>query len=107
MPGNYRGVHLTWQLSKVIERLFFRLLEPHICKHVRGGPNQFAYMKGRGARDALALLATSWIAALNGRMKVGIYCSDVSGAFDKVDASVLRMKLQAQRFHPKAVQLLE
>ena len=83
-PGNYRGVHTTSQLSKVVERLILSLLQPFLLDNVVTGPNQFAYSNGRGARDALAYLATSWIRALNGRLKVGVYCSDVSGAFDQV-----------------------
>ena len=90
-------MHLTSQLSKVIERLVLTLLQPHIIEYTHMGPNQFAYTQGRGARDALALLTTAWIAASNGRLKVGVYCSDVSGAFDKVDAAILVTKLQVMR----------
>ena len=57
--GNNRGAHLTAQLSKVAERLVLPMLETHISHTVACGPNQFAYMKGRGARDALAFLVMS------------------------------------------------
>ena len=87
--GNDRGVHLTAQLSKVAERLMLPMLETHISLTVAFGPNQFAYMKGRGARDALAFLVVSWILALQQRKKVGVYCSDVSRAFDSVRAERL------------------
>ena len=106
-PGNYRGVHLTAQLSKVVERLVLSLLQPFIHKNLHTGPNQFAYTRGRGARDAVALLATAWIAASNGRLKIEVYGSDVSGAFDKVDAEFLISKLRAMKVHPHMVKLLE
>ena len=68
--SNYRGIHLTAQLSKVAERLLLPLIEPHISRTVAFGPNQFAYTKCRGARDALAYLTMSWLLALNRRKKV-------------------------------------
>ena len=51
---NYRGVHLTAQLSKVMEKLLRPLLEPFLVNHDGFGHNQFTYMEGRWARDALA-----------------------------------------------------
>ena len=75
--SNYRGIHLTAQLSKVVERLLLPLIEPHISRTVAFGPNQFAYTKCRGARDALAYLTMPWLLALNRRKKVAVYCSDV------------------------------
>ena len=66
IPGNYRGVHLTAQLSKVIERLVFSCMQPFIVDNVHAGPNQFAYTCGRSARDAIELLAAAWIPASNG-----------------------------------------
>ena len=70
--SNYRGIHLAAQLSKVVERLLPPLIEPHISRTVAFGPNQFAYTKCRGARDALAYLTMSWLLALNRRKKVAV-----------------------------------
>ena len=106
-PGNYRGVHLTAQVSKVCERLILLTARPHIDHHLLPGRNQFAFTKGRGARDAIAYLVTSWISALNGRCKVGLYCSDVSGAFDRVDSSILMQKLRKMKFNPRLVRLFQ
>ena len=63
-PGNYRGIHLTAQLSKVVERMFKLLYYPFLTSSLAFGPRQFAYTTGRGARDALALLALTWVSAL-------------------------------------------
>ena len=103
--SNYRGVHLTAQLSKVAERLLLPMLETHISHTVACGPNQFAHTKGRGARDALAYLMMSWILALIRRKKVAVYCSDVSGAFDRVRAERLLEKLRCKGVHPAFVDL--
>ena len=52
----YRGVHLTAQLSKVIERLIKSLLDPYLERTCAYGPNQFAYRKN----EAQETLWHSW-----------------------------------------------
>ena len=83
-----------------------KLVEPLMEKYTLSGRNQFGFTKGRGARDAVAYLTLAWISALNGHCKIGLYCSVVSGAFDRVDSEILLQKLRRKRFHPKLVQLL-
>jgi hypothetical protein len=106
-PDNYRGIHLTAQLSKVVERLLKALLMPFITSTIAFGPNQFAYTNGRGARDALATLVLTWIEALARGRKIAIYCSDVSGAFDRVDVGRLVAKLRIKKVHPQIISVLE
>ena len=76
-----------------------RLLQRSFCNHLGGsevaGFNQFAYRKERGARDALLLMVCCWLLALNSGEKVAVDCADVAGAFDRVDAERLALKLQA------------
>ena len=60
-PGNYRGIHLTSQISKVAERVIAALFVPQLIHNGTFGRNQFAYMPERGARDALAQLVLTWI----------------------------------------------
>jgi hypothetical protein len=69
------------------------------------GRNQFAYQKEKGARDALAYIVLTWIVALNSRCKIGVYCSDVSGAFDRVSTETLLNKLEAKGVHPFLLKL--
>ena len=45
------------------------------------------------------LYVTTWLTMLNNRKKVGVYCSDVSGAFDRVCAARLLQKLAALGLH--------
>ena len=105
-PGNYRGVHLTAQLSKVVERMLKLLYQPHLTRIEAFGPRQFAYTEGRGARDALASLVLAWLWALAAGRKVAVYCSDVSGAFDKVSRKRMVQKLTNKQLHPKVVAVL-
>ena len=48
--------------------------------------NASDYMPERGARDALAQLVLTWISMIGRQRKIAVYCSDVSGAVDKVNS---------------------
>ena len=106
LPKNYRGVHLTAQLAKVIERIVLAMMLPHISLWKLAGSNQFAYTKKRGSRDVLVLLTMRWVEALERGLKVLLYCSDVAGAFDKVPAERLLAKLRSKGIHPQMVKLI-
>ena len=90
--GNYRAINLTTQISKVVERYLSQFFVPTLELRAFGS-SQFAYRKLHGARDAVLYYVLSWIEALNVGRKVGVYCSDVQGAFDRVDAQLLLRKL--------------
>jgi hypothetical protein len=104
--ANYRGIHLTAQLSKAMERFLSPLFLIHAQRCLSFGPNQFAYTPRRGARDALAVMVLSWIEGFNSGHKFGIYCSDVAGAFDRVRSERLIAKLQAKGFHQSVIDLI-
>ena len=91
-PPNYRAINLTAQISKVVERFLCPTFTPTLDDRAFGVA-QFAYRKQHGARDAILYYVLSWIAALNDGCKVGVYCSDVAGAFDRVDSELLLRKL--------------
>ena len=105
-PKNYRGIHMTPQLSKVVESLVKSLLTPFLSSTIAFGPNQFAYTASWGARDVLALLMLLWLQALAEEKRIAVYCSDVSGAFDRVRFERLVSKLKAKKIHPDLVALL-
>ena len=104
---NYRGIHLTSQLSKVVERLVFAQMGSFLSATNGYGQNQFAYTRKRGHRDALAYLVFQWVWAVGRGKRVAVYCSDVSGAFDRVSSARLIAKLQASGVHPQLVALIE
>ena len=85
---------MTSQISKVAERVIASLFVPQLIYTEAQGRNQFAYMPERGARDALAQLVLTWISMFSKRRNNAVYCSDVSGAFDKVNSRRLLGKLR-------------
>ena len=105
-PKNYRGVHLTAQLSKAMERLLGRDWIPHMSTDCRIGRNQFAYRVQRGSRDAIAYLTFTWLNLLRQGRKVAVYLSDVSGAFDRVDSDRLILKLEHKGMGRKLVRVI-
>ena len=106
-PANYRGVHLTSQVGKAVERLLQRSFGDHLTGSEVAGFNQIAYRKQRGARDLLALLVLTWLLGFENGRKFCLYCSDVSGAFDRVKAERLVEKLRQKGVPEKWVKLFE
>ena len=88
-PGNYRGVHLTDVVSKIVERAISIVISPFLDRTGAYGMDQWAFRKGRSCRDLVALLVCRWLWSLDMGFKVGIYLSDIMGAFDRVDSMPL------------------
>ena len=103
-PEHYRGIHLTSQVSKIIERLIAHVFITPLFRSLSFyGDNQFAYTKGRGARDALAYFVLSCILAFARGEKVAFYQGDVAGAFDRLDSRILVEKCNRAGLHPKNI----
>ena len=64
-------------------------------------------MKRRGHRDALLANILQWLWLLETGHVVGLYCSDVFGAFDRVDRDILVRKLRSSGLSPCLVRVLE
>ena len=71
-----------------------QLFSPQLDRFGCYGARQFVYCPGRGARDAVLYFVLQCIGALATGRRVLLYCSDVSGAFDRVDVPRLLAKLR-------------
>ena len=70
-PSNFRGVHLTSQLSKVVERVAAaQLIIPWFEKMHRFSHNQFAYRRNMGHRDVLLINVAKWLLAFEPRQGI-------------------------------------
>ena len=94
VPSNYRGVHLTNILAKIVERAIASVLVPYFDRVGSFGRDQWAFRKKHSCRDLVALLICRWLLALDTGCKIGIYLSDISGAFDRVDREILAEDLR-------------
>ena len=77
----------------MVERLLGLHLTPFFDETGAFRPNQFTYTCGRGYKDALAVNTLTWVWTLSAGWKTAVYCSDVSGAFDRVEDTRLLTKL--------------
>ena len=93
-PANYRGLHITANLSKYAERLIAIGLGRFLVQH-GFGENQWAFRPGRSARDLLCLLVNTWILCICRGNKIAFYKSDISGAFDRIFTPFLLAKLRS------------
>lgn len=92
LPSQYRGIHLTSIMSKTIERMIGQTLVPFL--EARGfGTAQWAFRKKASAKDLVTISLAKWILSICNGCKIGIYLSDISGAFDKVSRQLLICKL--------------
>ena len=91
-PSNYRGIHLTSVLSKVVEKIVVKPVK-NVLEH-GFGCHQWAYRAKRSSQDLVTLLICSWIFHVCCGCCVGAYLSDISGAFDRVHSPTLVKKLR-------------
>ena len=56
--------------------------------------------------DVLAWNVIAWISAFKNNRRVGLYCSDVSGAFDRVKKERLIEKMRAKGLHPSILKIV-
>ena len=91
-PGQYRGIHLSSIVAKTVERTIALPLVTFLEKHGYGKP-QWAFRKGSAARDLVTVYVAKWVLCICQGLKVGLYLSDISGAFDKVSRHLLMGKL--------------
>jgi len=94
-PNNYRGVHITSILSKVVERIIGAPMLSFFTRQECYGLHQWAYRPHRSSKDLVTLLICSWLASIYGGRCIGAYLSDIAGAFDRVFKPFLLSKLQA------------
>ena len=92
LAKNYRGIHLTCQMAKIVERVISTPLVRHLQCNAFGN-NQWAFTKGRSARDLIALCISNWILRICTGSKVGLFLGDIAGAFDRVYKNYLMSKL--------------
>ena len=98
-------MHLTLQLAKVVERAVGGVFVPWLGQN-GFGEHQYAYSQGKSHRDALAVNICSWLLLLKDGFAVGLYCSDVSVAFDRVCKERLGEKLRMSGLPANVVSFL-
>lgn len=104
---NYRGTHLTPQISKVAERVVGKTVLPWLNRNNKFGERQYAYSLGKSHRDPLAANVFSWLLHFEDSRIIALYCSDVSGVFDRVKRECRVQKLVVSSVHPLVIRFRE
>ena len=81
-------MHLTSILSKIVERAIGVVLVAFLDRQAFGD-DQWPFRPRNSCRDLVFLLVCKWLLALDEGQRIGVYLSDISGAFDRVDRSIL------------------
>ncbi len=105
-PENYRGIHLTAVLSKVVERTIGRLLVRFLDEADVFGASQWAFRPKRSCRDVVVLLICTWILNMTEGYRTGILLTDIFGAFDRVETERLIAKLRSSGVSNDLVEFL-
>ena len=90
-----------------MERFLGTMVVTFVSLPANVGPNQFAYQRAKGARDALAYMVLTWLGGFQRGLKFALYCSDVSGAFDRVNARRMIDKLRAKGVRDDMIKVFE
>ena len=90
---NYRPVSILSSMSKVLEKLILRQMNPFLRKIL--DPRIVAYRQGYSCQDVLIRLAEDWKRVLENRKHVGAVLMDLSKAFDCLPHQLLVAKLRA------------
>lgn len=97
-PNHFRPVALTSHLMKTMERIILRSLRPLVSSQM--DPLQFAYQPGLGVDDAVIYLLHRSLAHLeNTGSTVRVMYFDFSSAFNTIQPSLLRGKLESAGVH--------
>ena len=107
LPNNYRGIHLTSIVSKTVKRVIGTILVNYLDCSNAYGDGQWAFRPKRNCRDLVALLVCSWIPGFSNKFKTGLFLSDISGAFDKVDTDILLAKCKRVGLAPNMLLFLK
>uniref|UniRef100_A0A1X7TEY0 Reverse transcriptase domain-containing protein n=1 Tax=Amphimedon queenslandica TaxID=400682 RepID=A0A1X7TEY0_AMPQE len=88
---NYRPISLLCILSKVLERLIFERIYPHIAATI--SHNQFGFMKQRSTLQQLLAHLNNIVSIVARSKQVDVAYLDIKKAFDTVDHNLLLEKL--------------
>jgi len=87
-PANYRPISNLNNISKILERLFWTRLQPHITSSPNFNPLQSAYKRHHSTKKSLVHLLDSVYHAADGLATLHLSL-DLSAAFDTIDHPAL------------------
>ena len=90
-----------------MERVLGKIISDYLEESGSFGETQWAFRAGHSCRDLVALATSRWILEFHAGNKIGIFLSDISGAFDRVSSELLLRKLEAAGVQDDMLRFLE
>lgn len=105
--GNYRPIALISTISKVIEKLLLARINKFLERNNIINTNQNGYIKGRSTIRAIYSIVQEILTGLScGETVLGAFI-DLSKAFDRINHTILRDKLEKIGFRGIPLQLIQ
>jgi len=93
--GNYRGIHHTCHLTRVVERIIKYRLEQHFLSNGLISTQQYGFLAKRSVMGCQYNFFSKIAAAHNEGMSIVIFYLDIKKAFDQVPHDALLHKIKA------------
>ena len=90
-----------------MKRLLGSLVVTFVFLQMNVSPNQVAYQRALGARDALGYMVLTCMDGFNKKLKYAVYCPDVFGDFDRVSTRRMPDKLRAKSMRDDMMTVFE
>jgi len=95
VSANYRPISNLNNISKILERLYLSVLQPHILSCPAFNPLQSAYRPRHSTETALLHTLNHIYSAADRGMPTALVSLDLSAAFDTIDHSILISRLHS------------
>ena len=95
VPANYRPISNLNNISKILERLFLSVLQPHILSCPAFNQLQSAYRPRHSTETALLHTLDHIYSSADRSMPTALVSLDLSAAFDTIDHSILISRLHS------------
>ena len=104
MPSNYRPISILSNVSKVMERVIYRLIFQHLCTNWPISSSQWGFLPGQSSISALLLVTHDWLQQLDQSHDICTVYFDLCKAFDSVPHRPLLQKLLVIQLNPYIIQ---
>ena len=103
-PSNYRPISILSIISKILERIVYRMVFKHLCLSRPISSKQWGFLPGRSSTSALLSVTHDWLNHLDQGQDICSVYFDLRKAFDSVPHRPLLQKLVDIQLNPYIIQ---
>ena len=106
LPENYRPISITETLSKIFEKLLYKQINEYLIYQKLLSNTQFGFRTSYSAIDAIFACTEAFRKAIDNNKTVACSLLDLSKAFDSIDHTYLKEKLEGLSFSEEATEMI-